>query len=326
MTVALARPEATLEFPLYRVRRLGLHDRHASAGAPADPAAPARRGGGPQHRRLYFRLSRLADRPLRHRALARIGRAQAAQHRLPPRPQRGPRRDRDLGRAISQQLSRRHGRWRVRHLVRQGPRRRSLGRRAPPRQFHRRFAQGRRDRARRRRPRREILDRRQFLRHVVHRRRHAGDLSVQHPGAARFRPARHRHVALFRLLGRHEGRDRRRRGRRHRLCRARSASDRHSRTAEPSARRRMGAGDRRAGRAGGAALQSQAAGRARLRARQRPQPHRRRRRGRRKSASSRPARPGRISCRRSAISALPTTAPRLACACSKSAWSGRSIL
>ena len=40
------------------------------------------------------------------------------------------------------------------------------------------------------------------------------------------------------------------------------------------------ADDRRAGRAGGAALQSQAAGRARLCARQRPQPHHRRRRGR----------------------------------------------
>ena len=83
--------------------------------------------------------------------------------------------------------------------------------------------------------------------------------------------------------------------------------------------------DRRAGRAGRAALPAQAAGRARLRARQRPQPHHRRRRGARGSASSRPARPGRTCCRRSAISASPTTAQRSACACSKSAWCGRSI-
>ena len=130
--------------------------------------------------------------------------AQAAQHRLPSGPQRGPGRDRDLGRAAIDQLSRRDRRWRVRNLVWQGARRRSLGRRAAPRQFHRRFAQGRRDRARRRRPRREVLDRRQFLRHVVHRRRHAGDLSVKHPGTHRVRPARDRDVAVFRLLGRHE--------------------------------------------------------------------------------------------------------------------------
>ena len=36
------------------------------AGAPGDPAAPARRGRGPEHRRLRLGLSRLAARPLRH--------------------------------------------------------------------------------------------------------------------------------------------------------------------------------------------------------------------------------------------------------------------
>ena len=174
MNVALARPEATLdsryEAPegwlymtgMQALVRLPIQQRLRDAAA------------GSQHRRVYFRLSRLAARALRHRALARGAVAQATQHRLPPRPQRGPGRDRDLGRAISQQLSRRDRRWRVRHLVRQGAGRRSLGRRLAPCQFHRRFAQGRRDRARRRRPRREVLDRGQFLRHVVHRRRHAG--------------------------------------------------------------------------------------------------------------------------------------------------------
>ena len=162
---------------------------------------------------------------------------QAAQHRLPPGPERGPRRDRDLGRAARVELSRRDGRWRVRHLVRQGPGRRPLGRRAAPRQLHRRRAEGRRDRARRRRPRREIVDGGQFLRHLLRRGRHAGALPVEHPGADRLRPARHRDVALLRLLGRHEGRHRRRRGRRHGLCRPGLAHDRHPRAAEQAAGR-----------------------------------------------------------------------------------------
>ena len=209
--------------PLHRVRRLGLYDRYAGAGAPAHPAAPARCSGGPQHRRVYFRLSRLAAWALRHRALARCGAAQAAQHRLPPGAQRGSRRNGDLGRPATEQFSRRDRRWRVRHLVRQGAGRRPIGRCAAPRQFHRRLAQGRRACARRRRPRREILDRGQFLRHIVHRRRHARPLSLQHAGAARLRSARDRHVAVLGLLGWDEGCHRRRRRRRYGLCRARPA-------------------------------------------------------------------------------------------------------
>ena len=102
---------------------------------------------------------------LRHRALARRRHPEAPQHRVPPRPQRGPRGDRNLGRAAPAEFSGRDGRWRIRHLVRQGPRRRSVRRRAAPRQFRRRLAQGRGAGACRRRPRRQILDRRQFLRH-----------------------------------------------------------------------------------------------------------------------------------------------------------------
>ena len=63
------------------------------------------------------------------------------------------------------------------------------------------LAQRRRDRARRRRPRGEVLDGGQFFRHVVRRGRHAGHLSVEHPGIDRLRPARNRHVALFRAAG-----------------------------------------------------------------------------------------------------------------------------
>ena len=65
-----------------------------------------------------------------------------------------------------------------------GPGVRPIGRRAAPRQLRGLLAQGGRACARRRRPRREIFDRGQFLRHVVHGRRHAGHLSVQYPGAA----------------------------------------------------------------------------------------------------------------------------------------------
>ena len=81
-----------------------------------------------------------------------------------------------------------------------------------------------------------------YLRHVVRRRRHAGPLSVEHPGTDRFRPARHRDVAFFRLLGRHESRHRRRRGRRHSLCRPGLALDRRPRAAEQAAGRRSAPG------------------------------------------------------------------------------------
>ena len=110
----------------------------------------------------------------------------------------------------------------------------------------------------------------------VHGRRHAGDLSVQYPGTAGFRPARHRHVAILRLLGWHESGHRRRRRRQHGLCRARSAQDRHTGTAEQPTGGLRSAHDRCAGRPGRAALPAQASGRARLCARQWPEPHHRR--------------------------------------------------
>ncbi len=151
-----ARPVGGLaRGPLDRARRLVLHDRHAGAGAPADPAAPAGCRRRPQYRGLHFRLSRFAARPLRHRTVARGSHPQAPERRLPPGPQRRPRGDRDLGRPACCEFPRRDGRGRVRDLVRQGSRGRSLGRRASARQLHRDLAEGRRARARRRRPRRQ---------------------------------------------------------------------------------------------------------------------------------------------------------------------------
>ena len=64
-------------------------------------------------------------------------------------------------------------------------------------------------RACRRRPWRKVFDGGQFFRHLLRRRRHAGPLSIEHPGVDRLRPAWHRDVALLGLLGRHEGGHRR---------------------------------------------------------------------------------------------------------------------
>ena len=57
----------------------------------------------------------------------------------------------------TRRLPRQARRWRVRHVVRQGPRRRSRGRRAALRQFHRHRAAWRRAGGGRRRPRRAFL-------------------------------------------------------------------------------------------------------------------------------------------------------------------------
>ncbi len=118
-------------------------------GAPAADAARARPRRGSEHRGLHFRLSRLAARHLRQRAVAGQGVAREQRHPLPARPQRRPRRHRGVGQPAGRPVSRRHGRWRVRHLVRQRPRRRSLARRAAPRQLGRHRAARRRARHRR---------------------------------------------------------------------------------------------------------------------------------------------------------------------------------
>ncbi len=57
----------------------------------------------------------------------------------------------------------------------------------------------------RRRPRRKILDRSASVRPRLHVGADAVSLSLQHPRDDRDGPARHRDVALFGLLGRHEG-------------------------------------------------------------------------------------------------------------------------
>ena len=123
-------------------------------------------------------------------------------------------------------------RRRVRHLVRQGPGRRPLGRRAAARQLRGHGAAGRRARARRRRPRREVVVDRAPVRAGADPPRR---IPILNPSSVQefldFGAARHRDVALLRLLGRAEVRHRhgrqrglgrgRPRARAHRRCRRR---------------------------------------------------------------------------------------------------------
>ena len=67
----------------------------------------ARRARRAQHRGLHLRLSRLAARRLRQGAVAGASAARAARHRLPARPQRGPRRHRRLGHPAGRPVPRR---------------------------------------------------------------------------------------------------------------------------------------------------------------------------------------------------------------------------
>ena len=159
---------------------------------------------------LHLRLSRLAARRLRPAADGRAKTSRGARHQVPARRERGSRRDRDLGLAAAQPVAGREARWRGRHLVRQGPGRRSLRRRAPPRQYGGLGEARRRALPCRRRSRREIVHRAASVRPRVHLGADAVSLSVQHPRDHRDGAARHRHVALLRLLGRHEGRSPRR--------------------------------------------------------------------------------------------------------------------
>ena len=129
-------------------------------------------------------------------------------HPLPARRQRGPRGHRASGAASRSTCSATAElRWRLRHVVRQGPRRRPQRRRAsstamPParRPARRRAAAGRR---------RSHLAKSSTLAHQMrirlHGRHDPGAQSGRRAGVSRSRPLRLGHVALFRLLGRLQG-------------------------------------------------------------------------------------------------------------------------
>ena len=188
-------------------------------------ARPARRA---QHRGLRVGLPRLAARRARPAVHARKERARAPQRPVPVRPQRGPRRDRDLGHAAGRAARRGQIRWRVRHVVRQGAGRRPHRRRVPPRQFRRLLEERRRARPDGRRPHGGILHHRAPVRVPFRRRDDADPESGGRAGIHRLRALRLGDVALLRLVGgaqmhaRDRGVDRRGRSR------ARQPEDRHS--------------------------------------------------------------------------------------------------
>ena len=132
------------------------------------------------------------------RAKAHLERAQRP---LPVRPERGPRRDRDLGHAAGRTARRGQVRWRVRHVVRQGPGRRPHRRRLPPRQFRRLLEERRRARPDGRRPHGGILHHRAPVR-IPFRRRDDPDPEPRgRAGDHRLRALRLGDVALLRLVG-----------------------------------------------------------------------------------------------------------------------------
>ena len=190
---------------IHRKRGPGLPQWHAGADAPDHHAAPARRVGRAQHRRLRHRLSRLAAR----RARPGDGRRQEASrpepHQVPAGRERGPGRHRALGHPAARPVRRQQIRRRVRHVVRQGPGRRPLRRRVPPRQPRRHRQARRRAGAGGRRPHLQVLHHRAPDRICLHGLRHPGPQSRQHPGVPGLRPGRLGGLALFRLLDRDEG-------------------------------------------------------------------------------------------------------------------------
>ena len=262
--------------PRRQVRpRIGprLPQRRPSPGAPADDAAPARRGGGAQDRRLHLGLPRLAARRLRHQPVAGPALPREQRHRLRARHQRGPGRHRGVGQPAAQRPAGGQVRRRVRDLVRQGAGPRPLGRSPQARQLRRRLAARRRAGDGGRRPRRQVVEPGPSERPRLHPLRHA-DLQPGHgPGLPRPRPLWLGPVALLGLLDRLQVRHRDRRQLGLGVGRPAPRRDRHAR----------GLRDARGGRAhalarlppgpGGTPLSLSAPGGPSLRAREPPRPH-----------------------------------------------------
>ena len=181
--------------------RTGAGVRHAGPDTPADGAARARSGGGPEHRRLRVRLPRLAAG---HAGQGAVGRRQASGRTprgVPARRQRGPGRHRHLGHAAAEGLRRRPLRWRVRHVVRQGPGRGAQRRCPAPRQPGRHGAAGRRADGGRRRSGVSLLHRAAAKRVRADGSRHSGTGRRQRAGDLRLRPGGAGHLALLGRMG-----------------------------------------------------------------------------------------------------------------------------
>ena len=182
--------------------RSRLPDRRASVRPAPHPAATARQAGRPQHRRLRFRLPRLAARRTGPVAVEGAEVSRPREHQVPAGPERGPRGHVDLGHAAGESASRCQGRWRVLDVVRQGSRRGPLRRRVQAREFRGHVEARRRAGAGRRRSRCQVFHAAPPVRPHVLRGDDAGAVPVLGAGNPRPRPARLGDVALLGLLGR----------------------------------------------------------------------------------------------------------------------------
>ena len=183
------------------------------------------RAAGINTRRFHLRLSRLAARRLRSRAVEGEEAPQGVEHRVHAGPQRRSRRDDGLGHAAGEPVSRREVRRRVRDVVRQGSGRRSLRRCVQARQRGRHVEARRRARARGRRSRVPLVDAAARIGARIRLGDDAGAESGRRAGHPRHGPARLGDVALHRALGRLQ--DDRGNGRIERERQRQSASARH---------------------------------------------------------------------------------------------------
>ncbi len=255
-----------------------LPERGAGAGPAAADAEAARRTRRAGYRRLHLRLPRFAAGRLRPRVVAGQEAARVGQGEVPARPQRGPGRDHGLGHPAAGPVPGRDRRWRVRHVVRQGPGRGPLRRRLQACQCRGHVEARRRAGVGCGRPQLPQLDLAAWQRTRIRQRDDAGAQPGRRAGHPRPGPARFRDVALHRPLGRLQ--DDRRDGGILRFGRCRSVRD----AGRAARRRRLRDARRRpqhplAGSAAGpgdapASLRGQ--GRAGVRARQRHRPHRHR--------------------------------------------------
>ena len=123
-----------------------VHERRASLGQTAHAATPTRRAARQEHRRLHQRLPRLALGQLRPVIVESQRPPEGPAHRVPARRERRAGRHCVVGHTATGFCASGHQqvRWRVRHLVRQRPRRGPLLRRLQTRQHGGHHALGRR--------------------------------------------------------------------------------------------------------------------------------------------------------------------------------------
>lgn len=186
-------------------------DRRAGPGSPAPCPEAAGQPQWPSHRRLHFRLSRVPAGHLRRRTRQGCQAARESRYTLRSRRERRPCRHRGMGHATGGDRRRGQVRRRVFHLVWQGPRGGPLGRRLQAWQPGRHRQAWRRAGPDGGRPYLRIVHHLPSVGVRAGRRQHSGPQPVGRRRTAGIRPVRLGAVALFRLLGRNEMREGKRR-------------------------------------------------------------------------------------------------------------------